>query len=247
MAEDHPGRTSHSGPRSIPHSCPSRHAMAMRMNLISKIPGGRQLAGLFGLAPEETTRHFRQFLFDLLPPHSVGAEVGVLSGDFSKQILDSISPKQLHLIDPWEHQTSSEYKDAWYGGAATRGQAEMDERYGDVLTRFKRKIRSGQVQVHRGYSADVLDEFPDHFFDWVYIDGNHLYEYVKKDLELSLRKVKLGGYITGDGYTEGGWWADGVKKAVDEFAGSPAVQLIERRNGQFVFLNKGSAAARGAS
>ena len=212
-------------------------------HMIRDLPGIKQLTRVIGLAPKETAGHFRQFLLDMLPRHSVGAEIGVLSGNFSKQVLDSISPRQLHLIDPWEHQTSGEYKDAWYGGAAKRGQAEMDERYADVLTRFKRKIRSGQVQVHRGYSAAVLEQFPDHFFDWVYIDGNHLYEYVKKDLELSLRKVKLGGYITGDDYTEGGWWEGGVKKAVDELAENPAVQLLELRDSQFVFLNKGSAAA----
>lgn len=214
----------------------------MRMNLISNIPGARKLARLVGLGPRETAGHYRQFLLDMLPRHSVGAEIGVLSGNFSKQILDSVAPRQLHLIDPWEHQTSSVYKNAWYGGNAKGGQAEMDERLAGVMTRFKRRIRSGRVQIHRGYSSEILEQFPDHFFDWVYIDGNHLYEYVKQDLELSLRKVKLGGYVTGDDYTEGGWWEGGVKKAVDELAMNPAVQLLELRDSQFVFLNQGQAA-----
>jgi len=177
----------------------------------------------------------RQFLLDLLPKSSVGAEIGVHLGDFSQGILDSISPKELHLIDPWEHQTSSVYKRAWYGGGAKGGQFEMDERYSSVSKRFDQYIRSEQVKVHRGYSTDILQQFPDQYFDWVYIDGNHLYEYVKKDLELSLQKVKLGGYITGDDYIEGGWWEGGVKKAVDEFAKNQAVQLVQIRNRQFIF------------
>ena len=81
----------------------------------------------------------------------------------------------------------------------------------------------------------MLEQFPDEYFDWVYIDGNHLYEYVKEDLEVSLRKTKAGGLITGDDYTEGGWWEGGVKKAVDEFSTNNAVHLLEIRNRQFVF------------
>lgn len=116
----------------------------------------------------------------------------------------------------------------------------MDERYSGVLKRFKRNIRAGQVIVHRGYSSEILEQFPDSFFDWVYIDGNHLYDYVRKDLEVSLRKVKPGGFITGDDYTEGGWWEGGVKKAVDEFAAMQAAQLLELRDSQFIFLKGGS-------
>ena len=212
----------------------------MLANAIGKITRGRQLAKLLGFGPKETAGHHRRFLLDMLPKKSVGAEIGVLAGNFSRQILDAVSPKELHLIDPWEHQTSSVYENAWYGGRAKGGQAEMDERYSGVLKRFKTNIRAGQVKIHRGYSSDMLEQFPDRFFDWVYIDGNHLYEYVQKDLEVSLRKVKTGGYITGDDYTEGGWWEGGVKRAVDEFEGNKAVQLLELRDSQFIFLKKGS-------
>jgi len=111
----------------------------------------------------------------------------------------------------------------------------LDERYASVIETFSQNIYDQQVKVHRGYSTDILQKFQDQYFDWVYIDGNHLYEYVKKDIELSLQKVKSGGYITGDDYGEGGWWQGGVKKAVDEFANNQAVQLVEIRNSQFIF------------
>jgi hypothetical protein len=54
-------------------------------------------------------------------------------------------------------------------------------------------------------------------------------------LGLSLDKVKVGGFITGDDYTEGGWWEGGVKKAVDEFAKNKTLHLLEIRNRQFIF------------
>ena len=128
----------------------------------------------------------RRFVLEMLPRASVGAEIGVHQGDFSQVILDDVSPARLHLIDPWKHEPSPTYQKALYGGRAEQGQDQMDERYEAVLARFDDQIRSGQVVVHRGQSADVLGALPDGSLDWVYIDGNHLYEFVAQDLELLL-------------------------------------------------------------
>lgn len=204
----------------------------MVKNLLKRMPGARRLARLRGLLPWQANR--REFLLKIVPKNSIGAEIGVHKGDFSAQILRTADPTTLHLVDPWKYEESDTYKDAWYGGKTKGGQSEMDERYAAVRLRFEPDIRAGRVRIHRGYSSDVLDEFPDAYFDWVYIDGNHLYEFVKQDLELSFRKTKPGGYVTGDDYHEGGWWQGGVKKAVDEFVREKAVQLVTIRNGQFV-------------
>lgn len=208
----------------------------MVRHAISKIPGARRVAQLLRLVP----RHGgRQFVLEMLPKGSIGAEIGVHVGDFSQRILEVVSPRELHLIDPWEYHPSDTYRRAWYGGGAKGGQREMDDRNSRVLKRFKKDIRAGRVKVHRGYSTEILSRFPDRSLDWVYIDGNHMYEFVKQDLALSLRKVKPGGFISGDDYTEAGWWEGGVKKAVDEFADGRAVRLIELRNQQFVFRTMG--------
>jgi hypothetical protein len=202
----------------------------MVKNLLKRVPGARKLARLLGLIPSD----HREFLLKMLPKNTVCAEIGVHKGDFSAQILQTVAPKELHLVDPWKYEGSDIYKKAWYGGKAQGGQPEMDDRYRAIGLRFEPDIRSGRVKIHRGYSSDVLHEFPDNYFDWVYIDGNHLYEFVKQDLELSFKKTKPGGYITGDDYGEGGWWQGGVKKAVDEFIQEKRVQLVATRNRQFV-------------
>ena len=54
------------------------------------------------------------------------------------------------------------------------------------------------------------------------------------DLKVSARKTKIGGYITGDDYVDGGWWKGSVKKAVDEFTKTGPIQLVQVRNGQFI-------------
>ncbi|MEM9046469.1 MAG: class I SAM-dependent methyltransferase [Pseudomonadota bacterium] len=164
---------------------------------------------------------------------SVGAEVGVHLGDFSALMLELVHPNVLHLIDPWLHRREPEYVAAWYGGMV-EGQREMDLRHKSVCERFARQIADGQVVVHRGRSRDMLGNMPDGALDWIYIDGDHLYENVRTDLSLSFRKVRAGGLIIGDDYGAEGWWRNGVTKAVDEALQANPAELLDIQASQYV-------------
>jgi hypothetical protein len=157
-------------------------------------------------------RNPRRLLLQDMPKNSVCAEIGVWKGDFSELIRTVTSPEKLHLIDPWEFQ--DEFPERMYGGAVAKGQRDMDSIYEDVKKRF---AKYPNIILHRGKSEDVLQEFANAYFDWVYIDGNHYYEYVMKDLETSYSKVKLSGFITGDDYVWGKKEGFPVRKAVRDF------------------------------
>ena len=185
-----------------------------------------------------STRNARSDLLEMLDQEGVGAEIGVHLGDFSDRILSVAKPQRLFLIDPWKYESSDDYNDSWYGGASVND-GELEERYQSLINRFASHIRSGKIVVVRKDSQSALNEIKDESLDYIYIDGNHLYEFVRKDLELSLRKVKPGGYISGDDYIPGEWWKGGVKKAVDEFGWNNDVALIWIKGGQFVFQKLG--------
>ena len=176
----------------------------------------------------------RDFLLRRLPAGSVGAEIGVHEGDFSRRILRLTRPRRLHLIDPWRYQDSEVYAESLYGGRLGGDQARMDARYEAVGRRFRREVEAGQVDIRRQRSADACDAFEDEYFDWIYVDGDHRREQVLRDLVLYLPKVKPGGWITGDDYGDGGWWGDGVRKAVDEFVARVGCALEEVRDRQFL-------------
>jgi predicted O-methyltransferase YrrM len=67
----------------------------------------------------------------------------------------------------------------------------------------------------KGDSQIVHSQFEDNYFDFVYVDGSHLYLDVKKDIEKWLPKVKKGGLLGGHDYMYE------VKTAVDEIFGKP--------------------------
>jgi len=66
----------------------------------------------------------------------------------------------------------------------------------------------------------MLALFPEEYFDWIYIDADHAYEGVCKDIERGHTKVKSDGMMVFNDYTN---WSVceimpyGVAKAVNEF------------------------------
>ena len=177
---------------------------------------------------QRTRQASRAYLLCKMPKGSVCAEIGVHEGEFSRQILDEVEPQRLHLVDPWKQG------EGLFGKQATQEQEVMDARYAKVMERVAEEIVSGRVQVHRNLSSEGLETFEDSYFDWVYVDGNRLYEYVKQDLELYYPKVKAGGYLTGDDYGVRGFWGNGVQKAVDEFVSRTPGVTLKVQGTQFI-------------
>lgn len=153
-----------------------------RLKLIFSTKGIRR--SIWPKTKKLTARHIkncklvedRYKLLQEIPAHSVCAEVGILKGDFSIEILQTVRPEKLHLID-------------------------VDPQSVKIAkVRFKESIHERVVAVHEQDSSSFLLSMPDETFDWIYIDGDHSYEGVKKDLEAAHQKIKPDGLITLNDY-----------------------------------------------
>ncbi len=176
----------------------------------------------------------RAFILDALPQHAVGAEIGVHEGEFSRLLLQRLSPSRLHLIDPWEYRPEPAYAESLYGGAKGRNQQWLDDRYRRTRQRLRKSLDREQVVIHRLRSANAVSLFPSHYFDWIYVDGDHQFDAVEADLRNYLRCVKPGGWIAGGGFRQGAWWGDGVVRAVNEFVGRIQHQQFVTHADQFL-------------
>src|SRR5437879_1016295 len=125
-------------------------------------------------------RFDRNAVLERLPQQSVGAELGIWRGDFSAQLLKRVRPRTLFLIDPWRYEESEAYRGAWYGGRTS--QKSMDHIHARVQARFAREIRHGTVVILRSPSSEAAQTLAVGSLDWVYIDANHLYQFVLNDL-----------------------------------------------------------------
>ncbi|RAP24615.1 hypothetical protein DID73_01400 [Candidatus Marinamargulisbacteria bacterium SCGC AG-343-K17] len=155
----------------------------------------------------------REEILTYLSVGGIAAEIGVQEGNFSEKILTR-QPKHLHLIDCWDFQPSEKYIDHH----ANISQQYHDQLFEEVIKKFEKEINNQQVIIHKDYSANVFKTFSPNTFDWVYIDANHAYEFVKEDLNLAYLKTKPGGFICGHDYVSEEFIKGyGVERAVDEF------------------------------
>jgi len=67
------------------------------------------------------------------------------------------------------------------------------------------------------YSMEAVKDIPNESLDFVYIDGNHRYGFVKEDLWEWGKKVRVGGILSGHDYYEFRSGNKGVVMAVNEY------------------------------
>jgi glycosyltransferase involved in cell wall biosynthesis len=68
------------------------------------------------------------------------------------------------------------------------------------------------VEIYEGLTTEVVSQIPNNKFDLLFIDADHAYWAVKKDINDWESKIKKGGTISGHDYNNG----FGVSKAVNE-------------------------------
>jgi len=167
----------------------------------------------------------------------VGAEIGVFKGKNAYNILNNLNIKKLYLIDPYENfQLEDLEKDKEH----IYNYLELNTK--DDIASFKKNMKSlynearerlnwykGKIEFIKLTSEKAVETFPDEYFDFVYIDGNHLYEYVIRDIELYYPKVKDGGVIGGHDFFSDRICNIGVTKAVLDYVSKHNLQLYYER------------------
>ena len=142
-----------------------------------------------------------------------GAEIGVFSGVNAKSILKTLTIKKMYLIDPY--QKFDKYKKIFPNSVKSLNYEDIYKMAGKSLVQWKNRavfIRKISDEAHK----DIHQKL-----DFVYIDGNHEYEYIKRDIKNYYNLLKSGGVLAGhdienaiNPYPEG----NEVCKAVTEFA-----------------------------
>jgi len=127
-----------------------------------------------------------------------GAEIGVRAGDYSLSICEQMPNIEYYCIDPWhKHNSVSE------------------ERQDIFLALAKERLKPFNVTFIKKLSMDALADFEPRSLDFVYIDGDHTFDYVMSDIIFWSQKVKRGGIVACHDYSN--CYMGGVIKAVDAY------------------------------
>jgi len=147
-----------------------------------------------------------------------GIEIGVAAGTFSRMLLRKLNLKKLYLIDPYR----------WYDN--------VNFTIND-LSKFKKQCKKKLKKYDNKTfiqlpSQEASELFKDESLDFIYIDGDHHYDFIKADIALYWPKVKKGGML-------GGHDMDaeflGVCRAVVEFANKNKLTICGNQNEWWIF------------
>lgn len=140
------------------------------------------------------------------------AEIGVYMGRgttiFVNELTESGMQFEYYGIDHFE------------GSAEHKNSGEIPEH--EKAMKYLEPIKE-YINIMKSDSINASTKFEDEYFDIVYIDASHEYEFVKKDIEVWLPKVKPGGFLCGDDYHP--IWHE-VIKCVDEKFGDTGGYVV---------------------
>lgn len=132
----------------------------------------------------------------------VGAEIGVALGRNAIQMIEELDIAKLYLVDPFQHYVQNAQV------------FHPEEKFDEIVAGLDAAKGQTELVWMPMTSTDASRLVEDNSLDFVYIDGNHAYEFVRADIRAWWPKIKIGGHIGGHDY--GHHDVPGVKKAVDE-------------------------------
>lgn len=154
------------------------------------------------------TKEEKQILYHYalsLSPNCIAVEIGSYLGASSSCLAEALAKNQNKLIciDTWNNDAVSDAK-------------------ADVYSDWENSVKLYRTNITpiRGFSYDVIDLIPNNI-SLLFIDGDHSYEGVKKDILLYLPKMKKDGILIMHDWTQ-----VGVKAVIEEFVQSSEIKRL---------------------
>ena len=186
----------------------------MSLNLINKIQSIFHIKKLKQLNKIEGHLGLNEgsLLFGIaksLKENSVIVEIGSFKGKSACFICEGLGSKksQFFCIDTWCNDT-------------------MQEGRKDIFDVFLKNTKDykDKINMLRGFSHEVINKWPkDRKIDFLWVDGDHSYQGVKKDIINWLPLVKKNSFVCFHDYRD----AQGVKKAVDELVKDKKIKFVK--------------------
>ena len=160
--------------------------------------------------PQVIPGTIRQNLYQLFAElgFKLGAEVGVFRARNAREMFRNIPGLKLYGVEAFADQpTSTRHKTV--------------PRYERNKRAMEGRMKDRNFILIEKFSEIAVQDIPYDSLDFVYIDGDHSYDYVMLDIILWARRVRPGGIVSGHDYILPGEYRHkfdiNVKEAVDDY------------------------------
>ena len=146
-------------------------------------------------------------------------EIGVSHGIHLFETAHAFPNAELHGVDPWtDYEEYPEYKN------------QQDNIWNIFKSNLEICPDKHRINIHRGFSDNIVPSFQDMSFDIIYVDGNHETDFVYRDGCMAYRKLKSKGYIIFD---DADWdtVAVGIRKFIDRYSHNLKVLVVVNQDG----------------
>ena len=125
-------------------------------------------------------------------------EIGAWAG-FSAIRFSKIPGIKVITVDPWEVYSEINQNKNFYSKDGTRYKMRKAIEENKIINFFKKNTQNiDNISFIRERSENAFKLFNENYFDVIYIDGDHSYNGVYKDIKGALEIIKKPGLICGD-------------------------------------------------
>jgi hypothetical protein len=135
-----------------------------------------------------------------------GAEVGVSTGANSRFLIDNIPNLHMLCVDPYV--------------AYQRASQRLCD---NAFAKAQARLAGCPVEFIRKTSMEAVKDVPLGSLDFVYIDGDHRFDFVMMDIIEWAKRVRKGGIVCGHDYYK--FYEAGVIRAVDAYTIAHGVSM----------------------
>ena len=144
----------------------------------------------------------------------IGVEVGVWEGANAVTICEELNIKILYLVDPYVN----------FPSASGIGEVSLEVVQAALAVAKQQLAKFSDKTVFiQESSLDAYKRFSDKSLDFVYLDGDHRYEIVRRELDLYYPLVRIGGLFAGHDFSHA---QNGPQRAVAGFCSKHKIQSI---------------------
>lgn len=125
---------------------------------------------------------------------TTGVEIGVEKGKNAQTMFEIIPNLKLYGVDSYREHPQASY--AYHAKIRNWDEKYLENCKEQCLGRMKGR----NFTLLQGFSEDMVKKIEDNSLDFVYLDGDHSYDFVMQDLIAWGRKLKKGGIMSGHDY-----------------------------------------------
>lgn len=122
--------------------------------------------------------------------YTVGAEIGTEAGRYAEEICRGVPGLKLYCVDPY--LAYARYTDHV-------SQSRLDNFYNVAVSRLNKQNKF-DAEIIRATSLEAVKRFAPGSLDFVFIDGNHHFDFVVQDIIAWAPIVRPGGIVAGHDY-----------------------------------------------